>query len=356
MSITVNLPSFTIGPDAYDELGKYASFMGSTAAIIGGEIALEKSIDKIEAATIKAGISVTTVEWYGGEASYSNIDWLSGLPGVKTADMIFAVGGGRALDTAKTVADKLGKPVFTFPTIASTCAPTSAVCILYHDNHESAGTYRIPSPPVHAFADTEIIAEAPVKYIWAGIGDALSKEIEASFSAKGRELSYKNTMGVHIVDGVNDRIMVHGQAALDAARKKDQSPAIDQILFEILGSTSYTSVLVDHAYNSHFAHSFYYGVTVLPQGANHLHGEIVSYGVLVVLQLAGEIEKLKKLRAFMLAIGLPTSLKDLDIYTEEDLTRILDKSMTTDHIKTSPFTIDRRMIETAIKAVEALNQ
>lgn len=100
-----------------------------------------------------------------GEASYSNIDRLVALDQVRAADMIFAVGGGRAIDNGKIVSAKLEKPIFTFPTIASNCAPTSAVCVLYNDDHESAGSYRLHAPAVHSFADSTIIAEAPEQYI-----------------------------------------------------------------------------------------------------------------------------------------------------------------------------------------------
>jgi len=126
MSISVNLPSFTIGPDAYDDIKKYAGFVGEKVAIIGGETALEKALPRLKPAIQAAGLSITTIEWYGGEASYSNIDRLVALDQVQAADMIFAVGGGRAIDTGKTVSAKLEKPIFTFPTIASNCAPTSA--------------------------------------------------------------------------------------------------------------------------------------------------------------------------------------------------------------------------------------
>ena len=30
-------------------------------------------------------------------------------------------------------------------------------------------------PPKHIFIDTQIIADAPDKYLWAGIGDTMSK-------------------------------------------------------------------------------------------------------------------------------------------------------------------------------------
>ena len=43
------------------------------------------------------------------------------------------------------------------------------------------GLFFPSKPPVHTFIDTAIIAEAPDKYLWAGIGDALSKEVESTF-------------------------------------------------------------------------------------------------------------------------------------------------------------------------------
>lgn len=238
MSISVNLPSFTIGPDAYDDIKKYAGFAGEKAAIIGGETALKKALPRLKPAIEAAGLTITTIEWYGGEASYSNIDRLVALDQVQAADMIFAVGGGRAIDTGKTVSAKLEKPIFTFPTIASNCVPTSAVSVLYNDDHESADSYRLHAPAAHSFAYPTIIAEAPEQYIWAGIGDAISKEVEVSFSAEGRELAYNNAIGVHIVQGANQRVLKNGLAALEAANDHQESPAIDNILFEILGTTS----------------------------------------------------------------------------------------------------------------------
>lgn len=113
---------------------------------------------------------------------------------------------------------------------------------------------------------------------------------------------------------------------------------------------------MDHDYNGHFAHSFYYGVTVLPQGERHLPGEIVSYGVLIVLQLAKEYDELKEIRDFMISVGLPTSLEALEIESDEDLKTVLDKAFTLDHIQTSPFEINRQMVEDAIQEVEKLKQ
>ena len=94
----------------------------------------------------------------------------------------------------------------------------------------------------------------------------------------------------------------------------------------------------------------------MPQGERHLHGEIVSYGVLIVLQLAKKYDELKEIRDFMISVGLPTSLKALEIESDEDLKTVLDKAFTLDYIQTLPFEINRQMVEDAIQEVEKLNQ
>ena len=47
---------------------------------------------------------------------------LIAMPEVQNADMVFGVGGGRAVDTVKILCDRIDKPFFTFPNLASNCA------------------------------------------------------------------------------------------------------------------------------------------------------------------------------------------------------------------------------------------
>jgi len=48
--------------------------------------------------------------------------------------MVFGVGGGKALDTVKCLCITDDKPVFTFPTIASNCAASTSVSIMYNSD------------------------------------------------------------------------------------------------------------------------------------------------------------------------------------------------------------------------------
>ena len=42
----------------------------------------------------------------------------------------------------------------------------------------------------HVFINTEIIANAPKEYLWAGIGDTYAKYYEVSISARGEKLEH----------------------------------------------------------------------------------------------------------------------------------------------------------------------
>ena len=86
-----------------------------------------------------------------GEASFEAVDELEQNEIVKNADMIFCLGGGKAIDTGKLLAHRMNKPYFTFPTIASTCACNSALGIYYYPNHEFRTFFRVDRPPVHIF-------------------------------------------------------------------------------------------------------------------------------------------------------------------------------------------------------------
>ena len=165
----MTLPNYTIGERAYEDIYRFCSPFGKTAVMIGGKTALSVASEKIIANC--GGISVSAKIWYGGESSYENVEILSGVDEVKSADMIFAVGGGKALDTCKCLSDKLGKPVFTFPTVASNCACCTAVAIMYRPDGSFIEPYFFENAPVHAFIDTDIMCAAPEKYLWAGMGD-----------------------------------------------------------------------------------------------------------------------------------------------------------------------------------------
>lgn len=356
MANSVFLPNYTIGTDAYDAIGAICHTFGTKVAIIGGQTALEKSIDKIKASLAKTDFILTDVQVYGDDATYEHVERLQAIPTVQEADLIFAVGGGRAVDTVKTLAERMAKPVFTFPTIASNCAPNTAVSVMYKATGEMDGLFFLNAPPKHCFIDTEIIAEAPSVYLWAGIADAISKEYESAFSSRGKTLAYTDALGVQVAQNSADRLMTYGKDALDSCTENKTSFALEQVALDILMTTALTSVLVDNDYNSNAAHSFYYGSTVVEGCESHLHGEIVCYGVLLLLTMDGQIEARNRLYDFMRRVDLSVSLEQIGVKNEEEVERILDKALTTVDIDCSPYPITKELYKQAIADLEAYHQ
>ena len=148
---TVTFAGYTVGygQETYEQLVPICSRYGKNIVVIGGEKALAAAKPYITEAVKDSDLEILGFEWYGGVASYENVDRLKALDTVKNADMIFAVGGGKAIDCAKCTASQTGKPFFTFPTIAATCASTTAIGVMYYPNGVQKDVFIAPRPAIH---------------------------------------------------------------------------------------------------------------------------------------------------------------------------------------------------------------
>ena len=143
---SITLPSYSIGEQVYKQIPTVCAPFGATAVVIGGHKAMAAVRERLLAAIQGSAVTITDFVWYGGEASRENIAALAENPAVAAADMIFAVGGGRATDTCKTASDKMNKPLFTFPTIASNCAAVTLVCVMHNLDRSLAGFHYRKEP------------------------------------------------------------------------------------------------------------------------------------------------------------------------------------------------------------------
>ena len=130
MAHTQYLPSYTMGEDAYDRVPQIVG--PAKAVIIGGKTALSVGARPLELACDGSHTHILGTLWYGPETSYESVAVLAENDLVKDADVIFAMGGGKAIDTCKALSKAVDKPVYTFPTIASNCAAVSAITIMYN--------------------------------------------------------------------------------------------------------------------------------------------------------------------------------------------------------------------------------
>lgn len=122
MSYSLQLPGYSIGKDVYGKIDEVIAAYGCRAVVIGGKTAIEKTREAFEIAQADQDFVIEDWIVYGHNSTYANVDKLCSLESVRDAEVIFGVGGGRAIDTVKVVAARLGKPLFNFPTVGSNCA------------------------------------------------------------------------------------------------------------------------------------------------------------------------------------------------------------------------------------------
>ncbi len=345
----VYLPAYSIGEHAYEQIAEVCGTYGQTAVLIGGKKALEAAEAKIRQA-VEGRIQVLAALWYGGECSEENVALLMAQPALQAAAMVFAVGGGKALDTGKCLAEKLGKPVFTFPTIASTCAACTAVSILYEPDGRFKAPFFLERPPRHAFLDMEILAESPSRYMWAGLGDTYAKYFEATVSSRGEQLPHYTALGIAMSSMCLTPLLTYGQQALQDQEAHRSSYALEQTVLAIIVSTAIVSILVTKEriidYNTGLAHAVFYALTRFPDlklEENHLHGEVVGFGVLVLLLVDGQREMFKRMYDFNRSVKLPIRLEDIDV-TEADLARLIPQVLQMPDIAHNPYPVTEEML------------
>lgn len=353
---SIFLPSYTIGEDPYKEIGTICRPYGTTAVAIGGHKAMAAAKEALEEASDQGKIRILQYLWYGGECSYENLEALRAQPAVGQADMIFAVGGGKAMDTAKALADLLGKPVFSFPTIASNCSACTSVSIMYHPDGSFYKPFFFEKPPVHAFIHLGIIARSPKRYMWAGMGDTYAKYFESTMSSRGEELSHYLRLGVAVSSMCLEPILTYGEKALEDDHEGRISKELEQVVLAIVVSTGIASILLTKDqiidYNIGLGHAVFYALTSFPHiEKGHLHGEVVSYGILILLLVDGQEEMFEKLYRFSRSVKLPVCLADMEIAAKE-LDQVIDKTLEMKDIDHNPYRITKRMLADAFQTLE----
>lgn len=352
----VHLPNYSIGDKIYDKIGPVCESYGKTVLLIGGKKALAAAEEKIRSYVAKTNLTIIGTEFYGTDCSYKTVEALRSLPVYQDADMVFGVGGGKALDTVKCLCIEDDKPVFTFPTIASNCAACTSVSIMYNDDGTFLQPHFFVRPVMHTFIDTEIIAKAPCQYMWAGIGDTYAKYYEATISSRDERLEHFTSLGVAISHMCRDPLLQYGAKAYEDHKKGLCTYEVEQVVLAIVVTTGIASIFLTKDftpdYNSGLAHAIFYALTSYPIiEEKHLHGEVVGFGVLLALLADGQTEEFEKVYELNQAIGLPVSLKDIEITEEqweESMTRIPEMS----DVAHYPYKVTREMLENAMNQLK----
>ena len=350
---SIYLPQFTMGEDAFETFPERIG-RGKRAAVICGERAWAASKDYVLPSLERAEIILTGAVVYGKDATVENVKRLEREPAVREADVLLAVGGGKCIDTVKAAGDRLRKPVYTIPSIASNCAPITQISILYHEDGSFREILRLKNVPVHCFINPKLALAAPVRYLWAGIGDAMAKHVESAWSAKaGEPLDYGSALGIKAGSMCFYPMLEMAEKAIEDAKKGVVSRELEETILNIVISPGIVSVSAHPDYNGGIAHALFYGMTSRQCiEERHLHGEVVAYGMLVNLMVDQDWEKLSKAWWLSKAIKLPTCLGDLELEPSDPLEDVLKMTMENQELKHTPYPVTKEMIREAITALE----
>ncbi len=335
------------GPGALSALPEIVAALGRSPVVVADPVALDREGPPLPNVPVLR---------FGGEITHAEIERLTAEARLADADVIVAMGGGKAIDTGKGVSKRLECAIVVVPTVASNDAPTSRLIVVYDESHAIVGIEMLASNPDVVLVDTAVIARAPRRLLAAGIGDCMSKTFEARACAAANGINFFGgnppLAALALADACYATVRRDGVAALAACDRN----APDQALENVVEAAVLLSGLGFESGGLSLAHSLTRGLTAHPELAGALHGELVAYGTLVQVAHEGLASDLRAdIAAFSAACGLPRRLTDLGISQPSlsDFATIAGPTLAAPHIKHLARPATEDSIVAAMALVEA---
>ena len=357
------------GEDELLNLGYFVQTYGKSALLIAHPDDVKRV--KAQLDETEKNFNITFVEsGFGGQCSRQEVARLQELAKEKNCDCTIGLGGGKAIDTAKCVAE--GDNLIIVPTIAATDAPTSHSAVLYTpDGAFDDYAYFKQSPSV-ILIDTQVVANAPTRFLVSGMGDALSTYFEAranvqSFTKvnaglpcgfrEGKCPEAKGTNAAFVLaKACYESLMEDGVKAKMASDMNVVTPALENII----ETNIFLSGLGFESGGLAAAHAIHDGLTILEGTHGYFHGEKVAFGTLCQLALENApMEEIIEVLDFCDAIGLPMCLEDIGVSTvsDEELLEVAEKAcIPEESIYAMPFPITVEAVAASIKTADEIGK
>lgn len=348
------------GAGAVKEIGKHLLILEcKKAMIVADPIGIKAVGEDFKNSLTKSKISFS-IEKFQIECCQNEISRIASNAVSFDSDVVIGVGGGKTIDVAKAVANKIKNKLVIVPTIAATDAPCSALSVIYTADGIFESFLVLPQNPNMVLVDTSIIARAPVRLFVSGMGDALSTWFEADTSYKTGTSGMQGTLSTLAAQALAklcyETIISNGYDAKLAVEQGVVTEAVERVV----EANTLLSGLGFESGGLAAAHSFQDGATVLEETHKFFHGEKVSFGVIFQLVLENRPqEQLKEVLDFCLSVGLPVTLEDIGIIdiTEEKIWKVAEATAGLEEtIHSEPFEITPEKLYGAIIAADAIGR
>jgi glycerol dehydrogenase len=333
-------------------LGYFVSTFGKSALLIAHASDVSRVNEQLKATAQK--FDITFVESnFVGECSRQEVARLQELAAKNRCDCTIGLGGGKAIDTAKCVAQ--GDALIIVPTIAATDAPTSHSAVLYTPEGSFDDYAYFKQSPGVVMVDTNVIAKAPVRFLVSGMGDALSTYFEARATSnafanvnaglpcgfrEGFCDSAKSTNASFALAALCYRTLLENGVN---AKKANECGVVTAALENVVEANILLSGLGFESGGLAAAHAIHDGLTILEDTHKYFHGEKVAFGTIAQLVLENApTEELEEVLDFCLQVGLPVCLSDIgvDSISDEALRQVAEKAcIPEESIHSMPFPI-----------------
>ncbi len=361
-SIAFGSPSRYIqGPGELYRLPCHSLPLGDRVFAVIDKFFFEKLNRELKEIYEKKGAAFISVP-YRGEITKSTIDEKASVAQASAAEIMIGIGGGKTLDTAKAVASRLQLPLIIIPTSASTDAPTSAMSIIYNDKHEHDDVYYYRKNPDLVLVDSQIIADAPVRFLVSGMGDAIATVFEARASLHTNSPNYINQdsgpyRGTRTASAIAElcyrTILENGHMA----KISNEKHVVTESLEAVIEANILMSGLGFENVGCSAAHAVHNGLSACPNGNKALHGEKVAFGVLCQLAAENAPQKMiRRLMKFYLNVGLPLTLEDLGITPTPDTYEIIAAdALQTEWIR-EPLHVNEEIVKAAVITAQEMGR
>ena len=335
------------GPYILAQVGEQLRNMGISNPLILASPSGRKAVEPALSDGLKTcGIAYAFIG-FGGECTFKEIERIKQACRAGGHDAIINCGGGKTIDAGRAAAAGHARNVtksppeiypgfgagvqcVNIPTVAATDGATSSSALVYSEKGTIEATMKFPHNPAMVVVDTAVIARAPLRFLVAGIGDALTTQFEgemnyrtASPSIGTRTLSTR--AGRALAGLCFDIVMEFGVQGKAEAEAGVPGPGLEAlveatVLLSGLGFEN-TGLSAAHSVGNAFHHIHEYFEEP------RLHGELSAFGTLVQLMLEErEPSFLDKIFGFCRAVGLPTTFEELRLKSvpEEALMKVAD--------------------------------
>ncbi len=357
------------GEDEILNLGYFVKTFGDSALLIAHPDDVKRVQEKLERTAKKFNIRFVE-SGFCGECSRKEVSRLQELAKKSNCTCTIGLGGGKAIDTAKCVAE--GENLIIVPTIAATDAPTSHSAVLYTPEGAFDDYAYFKQSPSVILIDTTVIANAPVRFLVSGMGDALS----TFFEARANVQSYTK-VNAGLPCGFREGVCGEAKGTKAAfalatlcyeslledgwkAKVACENHVVTESLEKIIETNILLSGLGFESGGLAAAHAIHDGLTILEGTHKYFHGEKVAFGTIAQLALENApMEEIEEVLDFCLSIGLPVCLEDIGVegITEEELYQVAEKAcIPEESIYAMPFPVTVEKVAAAIKLADAIGK